>query len=99
MPEPVIESSPQMEPSRILHENVAALSEELPGLSFGYIGNIESWGDDRDFRVFLPHPGRVGGLDDSVSLGGVTSLGAAVKTWPAIEARVRRLYANGSVRA
>jgi hypothetical protein len=30
---------------RILEERVKELSQELPGVTFGYIGNLERWGD------------------------------------------------------
>lgn len=96
MPTAVIETSTPIELASILEEKVVDLSKELPGISFGYIGNIESWGDNRDFRVFLPHPGRVGGLSDSVGLGNFKDLASALEAWPQIDARVRRLYANGS---
>ncbi len=36
--------------------------------TYGYIGNITADGDERTWFVFLPHPGREGGLDDR--LGG-----------------------------
>lgn len=49
-------------------------AKEFPGLSFGYIGNIERWGDDRYWMVFLPHPGRVGGFNDSVRIGDTKQL-------------------------
>jgi hypothetical protein len=38
----------------ILQERVKVLSHELPGVTFGYIGNLERWGDDRSWAVFLP---------------------------------------------
>jgi hypothetical protein len=40
----------------ILQERVKVLSHELPGVTFGYIGNLERWGDDRSWAVFLPPP-------------------------------------------
>jgi hypothetical protein len=42
---------------------------ELPGVTIGYIGNCERWGDDRSWANILPHPGRIGGYADSVALG------------------------------
>jgi hypothetical protein len=52
----------------------AKLDHPTLGLSYGYIGNMERWGDDRDFRVFTnrrEQDGRsvsypLGGLDDLV---------------------------------
>lgn len=35
------------------------------GVTIGYIGNMEQWGDDRSWRIFLPHPNRVGTYRDS----------------------------------
>lgn len=31
--------------------------------TFGYIGNAGRFGDDRLWMVFLPHDGRIGGVD------------------------------------
>jgi hypothetical protein len=42
----------------VFEKNVKALAVELPGITFGYIGNVERWGDDRSWEIFLPHPGR-----------------------------------------
>lgn len=81
-----------------LQESVELLERSLPGITFGYLGNCESWGDDRSWYVFLPHPGRVGTFNDAVSLGYTAKLYEQVKQWPAIEAAARRLYHNGSVR-
>lgn len=46
--------------NEIDYEEAREIVAELPGVSIGYIGNCERWGDDRSWRVFLPHPGRVG---------------------------------------
>jgi hypothetical protein len=81
-----------------LKANVLALSADLPGITFGYIGNFERWGDDRSFRLFLPHPDRVGGSEDAVFLGRFTDLPKAVANWAGIEAHARHLYHNGTRR-
>jgi hypothetical protein len=58
-------------------ENVVGYLNEALGLStefdkdhgrncvtFGYIGNLERWGDDREWMVFLPRtPGTLGAMD------------------------------------
>lgn len=45
------------------------LVKEIDGVSIGYIGNVYLDGtDDRSWRIFLPHPGRVGTSADC--LGG-----------------------------
>lgn len=81
------------EAQRILQSRVDALAKELPGVTFGYIGNVERWGDDRTWFVFLPHPGRVGRYNDSVRVGTTLELAAcAERSWPVVEARVRKLY-------
>jgi hypothetical protein len=41
----------------ILQEWVKVLSHELPGVTFGYIGNLERW-DGRSLVVCLPSPPR-----------------------------------------
>jgi len=75
---------------------VKALATELPGITFGYIGNVgvDRSGpyDDRSWRVFLPHPGRVGTYTDSVGLGSTADLGRAVADWDRIVAVARRQY-------
>lgn len=77
---------------------VAELKRELPGISFGYIGNHENWGDDRSFCVFLPHPDRIGCYEDSVGLGPYSQLPKAVENWEQIATTVRKYYHNGSLR-
>jgi hypothetical protein len=72
--------------------NVAELAAELPGITFGYIGNIERWGDDRAWAVFLPHPGRVGGTGDSVALGETADLPKAAANWASIVSAARKRY-------
>lgn len=67
--------------TRLIEAGVATLNEVL-GLTdadhshkvtFGYIGNCSPSGanDDRRWYVFLPHPGRVGTMDDT--LGGFST--------------------------
>ena len=81
---------------------VEALAKELPGITFGYIGNcgLDRSGqfDDRHWHVLLPHPGRVGSYYDSVSLGPTSKLAAALAGWDTIAVRARRLYHNGDLR-
>lgn len=77
----------------ILQERIDALAKELPGITFGYTGNLERWGDDRTWFVFLPHPGRVGRYNDSIRVGTTLELPAcAERSWPVVEARARVLY-------
>lgn len=69
---------------------LAALLAEFPALSFGYIGNCGANYDDRSWRIFLPHPGRVGTYADSI--GGystTTYVESFLKNWPSVVARVR----------
>lgn len=76
----------------ILSVSVKKLSEELPGLTFGYTGNIER--DNLDFRnwsIFLPHV-RVGGSMDAVWLGSTKQLDARAAEWNSLAAEVRRKY-------
>jgi hypothetical protein len=84
--------------SNTLDGLVAELKKELPGISFGYIENFESWGDERSFYLFLPVVGRMGNRDDMVSLGAYSSLPKAVERWELIAASARKLYHNGSLR-
>lgn len=81
-----------------LQAKVNELAKELPGVELGYIGNIERWGDDRGWHVFLPHPDRVGGYEDSIPLGGTVDLPKAVTQWDAFEAAAKRKYHNGTRR-
>lgn len=39
------------------------------GCTYGYIGNLESWGDDRAWSIRLPHPGRPGNKSDIIGGG------------------------------
>lgn len=47
-------------------EDLVARLSRATGLdwTFGYVGNIENWGDTRLWSAFAPHPGRVGTSDD-----------------------------------
>ena len=43
----------------------AAMKRLLPhGWTYGYLGNVWPDRDDRSWRIFAPHPGRVGRADD-----------------------------------
>lgn len=85
-------------PSVWLSEAVDFLQPQLPGITFGYFGNCESWGDDRTWYIFLPHPGRVGKYGDGVSLGRSSQLYIAVGQWSRMEKLAREWYHDGSVR-
>jgi hypothetical protein len=39
---------------RLIEEAIAPLE----GVTFGYIGNLESWGDDRQYSIFVPFADR-----------------------------------------
>ncbi len=78
---------------------VKILQDELPGVTFGYIGNFERWGDERCFYIFLPTPDRAGTYEDSVSLGAFRQLPAAVERLEQLAETARRRYHNGSRRA
>ncbi len=77
-------------------EAVKSLAQEVPGITFGYIGNVGVYRsgpfDDRSWYVFLPHPGRVGTISDRVFVGhkGLE----AVQTWESVERQVRRMMAS-----
>lgn len=55
-------------------DDVAEFLSEISGrkVTFGYIGNIERWGDDRSFRLFANDSGgkciSYGGFDTSADL-------------------------------
>ena len=82
-----------------LYAKVKELAKELPGITLGYLGNIESWGDDREWHIFLPHPGRVGSYKDRVVIAETASLPNAVRDWDQVAGTVRRLYHSGERRA
>lgn len=46
---------------QIIEENLKGT-----GFTYGYIGNVESWGDDRAWHIMGAHPGRPGTRDDQV---------------------------------
>jgi hypothetical protein len=60
----------------------------IPGASFGYIGNLAPWGDDRLWMVFLPHPGRVGGPNDSIGQFRTGDLAGAERCLTALHAYI-----------
>lgn len=85
--------------SEILRAKVEELKSELPGISFGYVGNVgvDRSGpyDDRDWRVFLPvPPGGVRDFSTMVYLGSTESLPKHATDIHSFEARVRRAYAS-----
>ena len=76
---------------------VDVLKAEFPGISFGYIGNVDRWGDDRSWYVFLPHPGRVGTMLDRVGGYSTDRLPDMLAGWDGIVAIVRkRMIARGA---
>lgn len=82
-----------------LRENVRILAQELPGITFGYIGNtgVDRFGpyDDRSWRIFLPHPGVIGqSFLDDVHLGATEKLPQRVEEWNTLAAQARRLYTS-----
>jgi len=93
-----------MEGHEMLSAMVEALKSELPGISFGYIGNcgVNRYGqfDDRSWRIFLPHPGRVGEwATDCVSIGSTGQMNATThEQFLKLADRARKLYHNGSRR-
>ena len=52
-----------------LEHAVNSSKPAFPGITFGYLGNVERWGDDRTWFIFLPCPGRIGSYNDQVRLG------------------------------
>jgi hypothetical protein len=83
---------------KFLEEKVKELAVELPGITFGYIGNCERWGDDRSWEIFLPHPGRIGTYADCVSLGPTISLDKRAVEWETLRATAIRKYYNNTAR-
>jgi hypothetical protein len=54
-------------------QELADMLAEMSGnkITFGYIGNIEQWGDDRSFRLFRKYPtscDSIGGFDNGAQL-------------------------------
>ena len=62
-----------------------ALKRELPGVTFGYIGNcgVDRSGpfDDRSWYIFLPHPGRVGTYEDRIGGFRTSDLATMLASW------------------
>jgi hypothetical protein len=84
------------EAHEFLQAKVEALKAELPGISFGYIGNYEYGQDYTQWSIFLPHYDRVGTYGDQVSLGAGRNdetFTNAAANWDKIEARIRQQYA------
>ena len=81
----------------LLRREVESLAKELPGITFGYLGNFERWGDDRSFYIFLPHPNRIGSYLDMVYLGGFQALPATLTDWSRFEAVARCKYESHRV--
>ena len=87
-----------------------AMKACLPeGWTYGYIGNVYSDGtDDRSWRIFAPHPGRVGTSDDclgdfsTANRHQLLGMARAIKFWRdrcAIEENQKRLAPKpGSIR-
>ena len=44
------------------------------GFSYGYIGNVETWGDDRSWRITRDHPGRIGTSHDQIGPSYLTDM-------------------------
>lgn len=55
-----------------IQERLNAMFDAYPkaslpeGITTGYIGNLESWGDDRAWFIFRSRPGRVGTTEDRI---------------------------------
>ena len=54
-----------------LYERAQDIVATIPGVTIGYIGNLEVGRDDREWYIFLPHPGRIGKAEDR--LGGYST--------------------------
>lgn len=88
-------------PETFFARKVKELAAELPGVTYGYLGNYERWGDDRSLYIFLPHPDRVGTYQDSISLGlgrSVEQQLKSVREWDQRVEAARRQYHNGTKR-
>lgn len=66
------------------------LKATYPGVSFGYIGNVETCWDDRGYSIYLPHPGRVGTYADRVGMWARWELHKALASWATVEAAVAK---------
>lgn len=87
----IVRSAATCENEKEIGSLVKKLEQELPGITFGYLGNtgVDRSGnfDDRTWYVFLPHRQQKGAGDskDTVPVKG--------KSLEQIEKEVRRLYA------
>lgn len=78
------------------------LSKELPGISYGYHGNLTPRYDDRSWHVYLPNPDNgPSTYADRVWVSNVAQEANNLSEgqWAAIEAQVRRAYAAKPGRA
>jgi hypothetical protein len=66
------------------------------GLSFGYIGNLERWGDDRDWRIFTNR--MLGGRSYSLPLGSTDNLDRALEAMPEVLPRFLAVAAKADRR-
>lgn len=77
-----------------LQAKADALIAEIPGVTFGYLGNVgigrEGRYDDRSWYIFLPHPGRVGTYLDAVGGYSTGNLGLMLAAWDRLAAEARR---------
>jgi hypothetical protein len=77
-----------------LEGKAAELKRELPGVTFGYIGNcgVDRSGpfDDRSWYIFLPHPGRVGDYSDRVGGYRTRDLARMLEGWDRLADAARR---------
>jgi hypothetical protein len=72
----------------VLWEKANALKARFPGISFGYIGNLDiRWGDDRSWYIFLPPSQRDGyiGIYDRVGGYRTEKLDAMLADWDVME--------------
>lgn len=84
---------------QILQDRVEELAREFPGISFGYIGNVYNspFYDDRSWRIFLPHPGRVGTYEDSVGSYRTENLDKMLADWDKLAEIVRKRMAGRNI--
>lgn len=83
--------APNVDAHQKLSDLVDSLKLKYPQhrLSFGYIGNVERWGDDRSFMIFTRYL-NTHGSSESYHLGGWKSL----KFNEALEMRVNTWVAS-----
>ena len=76
--DPSLQAPPSVDQQ--LSDIVKELAAENPELklSYGYIGNLERWGDDRGFRIFTNRRDDIG-RSISYHLGGVSDLPIALE--------------------